>query len=151
MPKERFDWHERIKAIEREFDAARIAVSRLLEEAGKDTTILHRKISVSMIRQTLDHLEPTYLIRIFAEFESGLRVYWRHARKRHPPARTHDLLEGLAAYRKIPDGTLVEVHAAREYRNALVHERDDVIREVSLRHACRHLSVFLSMLPEDWT
>ena len=151
MPAKRFDWHERIKAVEREFDAARLAVSYFLEEARRESTILHRQTSASMIRQTLDRLEPTYLIRIFAEFESGLRVYWQYARKRRPPSRTHDLLEGLAAYRKIPDGTLFDVHAVREYRNALVHERDDVIPEVSLRHACRHLSVFLSMLPEDWS
>src|SRR5947209_2537911 len=40
MPHRRFDWHERIKAVEREYWAARIAVDQLSDTAARDPGVI---------------------------------------------------------------------------------------------------------------
>ena len=40
MPQRRFDWHERIKAVEREYWSTRIAVDRLSAQVTHDPGIL---------------------------------------------------------------------------------------------------------------
>ena len=47
-------------------------------------------------------LEGTYVIRLFAEFETGLRLYWATIRQTEPP--TQHLLDGIAARRAITPG-----------------------------------------------
>ena len=58
-------------------------------------------------------LELTYIIRLFAEFETGLRLFWPTARGTEPPGRTRDLVDGIAATRRIPFQELVNAHAVR--------------------------------------
>jgi hypothetical protein len=40
MPHSQFDWQERIKAVEREYLSARIAVKRLSAEVVRDPSVL---------------------------------------------------------------------------------------------------------------
>src|SRR5690348_17312448 len=92
----------------------RLALDRLLAEARRDPTILAGKLKVQDVAEASGRLEGTYLIRLFAEFETGLRLYWATIRMTEPP--TQHLLDGIAARREIPPARLAGAHAVREYR-----------------------------------
>ena len=93
-------------------------------------------------------MEGTYSIRLFAEFESGLREFWEVARGTDPG--THDLMEGIASMRRIPNEQRINAHAMREYRNSLVHERDEQIEPVPINQLRRILIDFFRFLPPQW-
>jgi hypothetical protein len=93
-------------------------------------------------------LEGTYIIRLFAEFETGARQYWAANWDTYP--KTVDLLSGLAARHNIPDTQRDNAHLVREYRNALVHEREEKPEVVSIAVARGYLCHFFSFLPQRW-
>lgn len=95
-----------------------------------------------------DNLEATYLIRLFAAFETGLRSYWQSVRPTVPPVK--DLIDSVTARREISLDSRDEVHQVREYRNSLVHETDEEIEPVTLADAQSRLSRFFSKLPFEW-
>ncbi len=150
MPHDRFQWFGRIKAIEREYSAAQLALDRLRSAIAADPTILMGDIRARDIRHASELLEGTYIIRLFAEFETALRLFWPAARTSDPPSRTRDLLDGVAATRRVPNDMLLNAHKVREYRNSLVHERDDPILPISIAETRSHLCKFLGRLPERW-
>src|SRR5271157_4654481 len=67
------------------------------------------------------NLESTYILRLYAEFEAGLRDYWKNHLNRttHPPM--FQLLQSLADQR-ISTDRLDDADAVRVYRNFLVHD-----------------------------
>jgi hypothetical protein len=152
MPHKLHEWLRRIKAVEREYSAVRIATDRLLAAAERDPTILPRDQAVRVrdIRDASARLDGTYIIRLFAEFESGLRVFWSTRRKTETPGRTRDLLDGIAASQRIPNDQSLNAHAVREYRNALVHERDELKLPISIAEARSDLCRFFAFLPPEW-
>src|SRR5437879_1626293 len=93
-------WAERIKRVERDFLVMRLAADRLLVDAKRDPTVLrqparpHDQLSPRDVGHASDGLEGTYVIRLFAEFETALRLYWPTSRSTAPPRQTHDLIEG---------------------------------------------------------
>jgi hypothetical protein len=111
------EWQSRIKAVEREYVAMRQAADRFREAALADPNILGRNLRHGEIVTASKHLEGTYLIRLFAEFETGARQYWNTRRPTNP--RTVDLLDGLAARCGIPDTRRDHAQLVREYRNSL--------------------------------
>jgi hypothetical protein len=143
------DWLRRIKAVEREHAAVQLATSRLLEAGRRDPTLLKAEVKYRDIVEAEKALEGTYIIRLFAEFETGLRQFWESVRDTHP--RTRDLLEGIAATRAIPDQQLSDAHEVRECRNSLVHEREDEEAEpIPIAVARGYLCRFFSFLPYQW-
>jgi len=60
MPHRRFDWHERIKAVEREYLAARRAVDRLSADVARDTGVLGEGPSPRDLKSAEENLEGTY-------------------------------------------------------------------------------------------
>lgn len=149
MPR-RDDWQSRIKAVEREYFSVRIAMDWLLETARRDPGVLRDRVDPRDVNRASEELEGTYLIRMFAEFETGLRLYWETSWGTHPP--TQDLLDGMAARRNIPDDPhRKEAHAVRRYRNSLVHEREDEdVEPIPISTARGHLCRFFSFLPFQW-
>ena len=107
-------------------------------------------VSPSDVRRASEHLEGTYLVRLFAEFETILRLYWSAVRGTSPPNRTRDLLDGIAAHRRIPSNQIANAHAVREYRNALVHQSDAETTLIPISTARAILCRFLSFLPPTW-
>src|SRR5205823_9712518 len=98
-----FEWLARIKAVEREHSATRLAVDRLLSAAQRDPSVLSaEELRVRDVRQASDRLDGTYIVRLFAEFESGLRLFWPSARSTDAPSRVRDLLDGVAARSGFP-------------------------------------------------
>jgi len=118
------EWQSRIKAVEREYVAMRQAADRFQRAALDDPTILQGNLRHGEIVVAAIHLEATYIIRLFAEFETGARQYWNSKWDTEP--RTVDLLNGLAARCGIPDTQRDNAHSVRDYRNSLLHERADL-------------------------
>jgi hypothetical protein len=85
----RDEWQTRIKAVEREYVAMRQAADRFRQAAMDDPTVLVESLRHNEIVVASRNLEGTYLIRLFAEFESGARQYWEANWNTHP--KTLDL------------------------------------------------------------
>lgn len=142
------EWQSRIKAVEREYIAMRQAADRFWESALSDPTILMDSLRHREIVRASQNLEGTYVVRLFAEFESGCRQYWRAKWSTDP--KTVDLLDGLAARCGIPDTQRDNAHQVREYRNSLVHEREEKTDAVPMATARGYLCRFFSFLPPEW-
>src|SRR5258708_16112733 len=115
------EWQSRIKAVEREYVAMRQAADHFLQAALADSTILEGNLRQGHIVVASDNLEGTYIIRLFAEFETGARQYWAANWSTDP--KTVDLLNGLAARCLIPDTQRDHAHLVRAYRTTLLPER----------------------------
>ncbi len=150
MRHDRLEWVRRIRAIEREHSAARFAIDRLLTAAKEGLLPLGTEFSLRDLRHASDRLDGTYIVRLFAEFETALRLFWAAAKATEPPSRTRDLLEGVAAMRHVPFGRLADAHTVREYRNSLVHEREQPTTAIPIAKARNYLNCFLSFLPLTW-
>jgi hypothetical protein len=150
MPAEQYRWQLRIKSVEREHRAMRLAIDRLWAAARADPSESMGDVTLADIRKASGSLDGTYLIRLFAEFETGLRLYWAAKRKSAPPSRTRDLLDSVAAIREIRLEVLAKAQGVRESRNALVHEREEAREPVSIAEARRHLCRYFSFLPPGW-
>ncbi len=141
-------WQSRIKAVEREYVAMRQAADRFLHHAHDDPTILLGDLRHGEIVSASRNLEGTYVMRLFAEFETGARQFWDAMWG--TDIKTYDLFQALAARRGIPDTDRDNGHLVREYRNSLVHEREDRPEPISIEIARRYLCVFFSYLPAQW-
>lgn len=143
---------ERIRAVENEYRAAADGVRLLMDQLRADPNWGEKHgWRARDGNQLSENLESTYLIRLYAEFEAGLRDVWAHyfARTTHPTVR--DLLIAIAGRRNIPQDWLEDADTVRLYRNAIVHEgSDDHIEALPLADARRHLCRYFSRLPEDW-
>ena len=128
--------------------AMRQAADRFRQAALDDPTILLGNLRHGEIVVAANNLEGTYLIRLFAEFETGARQCWTANWGTDP--RTVDLLDGLAARRGIPDTQRDNAHLVRAYRNALLHEREEMPEIVPIALARSHLCTFFSFLPPRW-
>ena len=128
----------------------RLAIDRLLAEARRDPTVLTGDLKLHDITIASERLEGTYIIRLFAEFETGLRLFWPTARGTDPPGRMRDLIDGVAATRRVPNAERTSAHAVREYRNFLVHERDEKVVPISISEARGSLCRFFVFLPPTW-
>ena len=147
----RQDRIDRIVAVEREYLAASVAAELLQERLDADPAFLaEHDLRSRDARNLLAHLEGTYVIRLCAEFEAGLRDAWQNAfgRPTQPPLR--DLLAAVAARRLIPQDALDRADEVREYRNALVHLGATVVAPIPIADVRRHLCRFFSRLPSRW-
>ena len=142
------EWQTRIKSVQREYVAIRQAADRFQQAAWDDPTILMENLRHAEIIKASQSLEGTYLMRLFAEFETGARQYWSTEWKTRP--KTKDLLNGLAARCGIPDTQRDHGHLVCDYRNRLVHGREDHLEVVSIVLARSYLCRFFSFLPQQW-
>jgi hypothetical protein len=138
---------ERIKAVEREY----LVIKQAVEALSRNPSPL-RSVGLESadFRQILENLEATYIVRLFAVFEAGVREVWanRHRKRTAPPMAV--LLDSLAARHKIPQKHLTNAHAIRQYRNALVHQASDDIEPTTIAQARRYLCTFFSFMPHHW-
>lgn len=150
MPSSKFEWLARVKSVEREHKATRFATDYLLTVVQNDPSSLGSDLRTRDFYKARERLEGTYTIRLFAEFETCLRIFWDATRTGRPPSRTRDLLEGVGARRRIPDDQINNAHAVREYRNSLVHEREADVEPITIGETRSRLCHFLSFLPIEW-
>lgn len=155
MP-ERRELMDRIKGAEREFCAAAHAVSHHRAAVRVGAAVLPPATSLRDLDAAADQLESTYLVRVWAEFETALRSYRRHITA-DPDDRigTESLINWTAGVRRgrsISEDVRNDVQEVREYRNVLVHERDDEEppAAIPIDVARRRLNTYLQKLPARW-
>jgi len=152
MQRKTDEWISRIKEVEREYKIARIALDRLIVDADHDSSIT-QDLRSRDIRKAVERLEGTYIIRLFAEFETGLRSYWLSTKKKkQKQTATHaKLLVDRIGGKHVKENDLISsVHVVRKYRNALIHEREIDAVPVPIPTARAHLCKFFAQLPHDW-
>jgi hypothetical protein len=154
MPNRRFDWHEHIKDVAREYQAARLAVDRLKAQVEATPDLLKKDDPTrGYLRDAHRNLEGTYLVRLFAAFEAALRSYDR-ARQNDP------MLDRVAAVLidtiggRLGQETSTAVrngaHRVRLVRNYWAHESDINPGPMTIEEAGGRLQLYLSWLPENW-
>jgi hypothetical protein len=142
---------KRIRAVETEYRVVTQAVAVLDQESRRRPELLRGEgLRASDVAAAADRLEERYLTALFAEFEAGLRDVWKNALSQTTEPRVRDLIDALAARRKVPLDVQQEVHDVREYRNEMVHEGGDEAESIALREAAASLCRFFSRMPLDW-
>jgi len=150
MPLRQDEWQRRIKSVDREYAASRLAIDRLLVDAADDPNIIKEQLQVREIKTASDELEATYIVRLFSEFETSLRAYWRSVRHTRPPRQARNLVDGVAVRARVPYEFVANAHSVREYRNLIVHEEAEAADPVTILVARRYLCRFLARLPHEW-
>jgi hypothetical protein len=141
---------DRIKAAEREYQAAVLAAMTLRAALRKDPGLLDPPLTPADVLGLVKNLEATFLMRLFAEFEAGLRDVWANWCKKVSLPKAEDLLNSLAARRGVPDAARNNAHAVRKYRNALVHEGSETADPIPMDRARKYLCTFFGRMPLDW-
>ena len=152
-------WFGVVKAVERHRNGASVAVATLRRMVETGESDLPDGLSLRDLRALaggegigLGEVEKTFFIRLFAAFEEACRrCCLDHIQRRSRRVGAEDLLDSLQnryPLRITPD-LLAEVHAARNYRNDLVHLNEG-FRPIPFEEARRHLARFLNGLPDDW-
>lgn len=154
MPNRRFDWHQHIKDVEGEYNAARIAVDWLKAQVASTPEILKREDGTrAYLRETELNLEGTYIVRLFAAFEAALRSYDRA--RHNDPNRDQTasvLIDTIGGRRGQGISTAVRdgAHAVRVVRNYWAHENDEMPAPMNMAEARARLQTYLSWLPDEW-
>jgi len=142
------DWQSRIKSVDNEYKAMRQASERFRKMALDDPSILEVGSEHRHLVAACANLESTYLIRLFAEFETGARQFWASQKSTKP--NTAALLKGLASRCRIPSAELLLADSVRKYRNCLVHEFTESPKPIPLAEARGYLCRFFAFLPPRW-
>lgn len=140
---------KRVAGVEREYQAAVIAAALLGEKLRVDPSFLLPSLEARDAKAMLANIEATFLIRLFAEFEAGLRDVWKDVSRKstRPPMKV--LIDRIAARQAISGPILDEVHHVRRYRNSLVHDDADSVEPLDLKSARRRLCRFLGRMPPE--
>jgi hypothetical protein len=147
---------DRVKGAERECYVVAAAVNHYGQSVQASDAHLPDKTSPRDLVTAADKVESTYMIRIWAEFETALRSYRRHITgdpdDRISTINLIDWTAGVKRDRAISEDVRDDVHEVREYRNYLVHERDDQDPpdEVVIDVARTRLNTLLHCLPINW-
>lgn len=150
-PGKKTERSERMKSVEREYQIAETALAALEEALTQHSGLLTAKgLSVADLRTYRGKLQETYFIRLFAEFETGLKDYWKNGLHEDPQTRIMDVITSVGARHRILDAWRINTHAARKYRNRLIHEEDAESDPMNLTDARRYLGRFFGSLPDDW-
>ena len=149
----RFEWHQHIKDVEGEYQAARMALDRLKADFARMPDLLKRREERAYLRAADRNLEGTYLVRLFAAFEAALRSY---DRARHNDPNRNEvasvLIDATGGRRGqgIADDVRKGAHAVRRARNYWAHEDDATPERMAVADARAQLQEYLSWLPDEW-
>ena len=150
-PGKKTDRSERMKSVEREYQVAEMARSALEDALDKHSGLLTGNgLTIADLRVYRAKLHDTYFIRLFAEFETGLKDYWKNGLKENPNTRIMDVISSVGARHRVIEAWRINVHAARKYRNRLIHEEDAEGDAVTLSEARRYLGRYFGSLPDNW-
>jgi hypothetical protein len=153
---ERQAFIDRVKGAEREYFVVAAAIAYYTPATDAGDAQLPPKTSARDLVAAADKAESTYLIRMWAEFETALRSYrCNFIGDPNDQIRTRNLIDwtaGVKQGRAISEDVRDEVHEVREYRNFLVHERDDQEPPVpiTIAEVRKRLNTLLHCLPLLW-
>ena len=150
-PGKKTERSERMKAVEREYQVAEKARDALEKARTHPSALLTaERLSVVDLRAYRSKLQDTYFIRLFAEFETGLKDYWKHGLGEDPKTRIMDVIASVGARHRVGDAIRINVHVARKWRNRLIHDEDAEGESITLAEARRYLGRFFGSLPDNW-
>jgi hypothetical protein len=137
-----------------EYEVVAAAVVRYQADVQAATATLPEGTQPHHLAAAVDELEGTYLIRLWAVFEAAWTSFWRY-RTNRPDGRIRafDLIQwaqGVQEGRPVDAAITPLVHQVREYRNFLVHDRDNPAPRVPIREARTRLNKHLAKLPFEW-
>jgi hypothetical protein len=146
----------RVKRLNDEYLAARGALAYVARNWQAHTIFNASElepIGPQDIKNAAEHLEETFIIRLFAEFEGMLKEYLA---QHHPgiavpeDARAVWLIDRVATLQSphIVQPLRMRVHAVRRYRNALVHSGIMMPIPLQFGEARSSLNTYLDKLPE---
>lgn len=147
----KYEWHERLKEVLRNYETAlrTVEVFRRLAASNPDL-LFDNDLSLREIDDVLHQLGVLYFTRLYACFESALRHFWRCEVRNTRPS-TEVLIDSIAARRGVSQDALDDVHDVREFRNYLIHEDYSPSRQFTIQEASKCLHMFISRLPETWS
>lgn len=138
-----------MKRVEREFRIAELASDLPRERLRTEPSFLvEQDLGAEDAGQFRERLEETYIVRLFAVFETGLREAWSSALKQATEPPAEHLLNGIAARRTVPTDLTESVHQIRRFRNTIVHGGE--AEAVSMADASGRLNRFFARLPPNW-
>jgi hypothetical protein len=143
---------KRLNDAKGEWSAASLALERLVRHVAADASVVRESQHVlrpSMVRESFRHIEITFILRIYAEFEGILRDYWNAVRQRERRTPMEVLVERIGALRHISSDVLQSVHDVRDLRNAIVHHRPRQAG-ISLVECEARLASLGAWLPLEW-
>jgi len=147
----RDQWIEWIREVERESETAAYAIELLQVQLRRDPSSLdYRDLGYSDFVSTRENREATYLLRLFAVFENGLRDAWSKSEGKTTHPGANDLINAFAARCRMPNDRVTDAHRIRVYRNSIVHEESESAEPATLPEARRVLCRFFSFLPDEW-
>ena len=154
MPYRRFDWHEHITEVWGEYKSARAAVDRLKGAVAATPDVLKNDLTArKYLRSADEHLEGTYIVRLFASFEAALRSYDR-AKHADPDRKTDAavMIDQIAGKRGrgIQTGIRQKAQEVRLVRNFWAHESDVDPGPMTVDEARARLQAYLHELPDEW-
>ena len=152
-PGKRTDHCERMKAVEREYQVAELAREALEDAITRHSDLLTAGgLEAVDLRTYRNKLHDTDFMRLFfAEFETGLKDYLKNGLNEDPRTRIMDVIHSVSArHRGVIDAWRINVHAARRYRNHLIHEEDAEAAPMGLMDARRYFGRFFGCVPETW-
>lgn len=123
----------------------------LTEQLSNDPSTL-KKIDCGWadFRNVVENHGDNFVIRMFAEFETGLREIWYKGFRKSTEPRTVDLLVSMATRRQVPLNTYEYADRVRSYRNALVHVTDEEVEPMTVAEVRAALCRFFSYMPDSW-
>jgi hypothetical protein len=101
-----------------------------------------------------DKLEATYIIRMYAEFEAGLRDYWKNHLGQNTRPPMIQLVRHAIPNQYFTQDCIDNADDVRVYRNFLVHDiEEDPPADVvvfSVEQAKTHLCTYFGRLDPRW-
>lgn len=119
MPFHLSEWQERVKSVENEYKSVRVAVDQLMAAVALDPTALKSQARPESLSVAARNLAGTYIVRLFAAFESALCSYQR-ARHNDPTLQNVSTLIDTIGGRRgqgISEKVRKGAHRVREVRN----------------------------------
>lgn len=149
--KRRDRWIGWMRAIEREYQVSEFALAILSNRLNDDPSLLKQiDCGWADYRNVIDNHAGNFVVRKFAEFETGLRELWRQYFRRTTEPRMADLLSSIASRRQVAFGDFQNADEVRIHRNALVHATDEAIVPMSVVEVRTALCKFFSYMPYTW-
>ncbi len=147
---ERSDAYRRLARVRDEFEAARLALAYTLAQMQAGVPINGpQNMALPEMRLSARHLEVTYLLRLYAEYEGILMDYWLGGMRRRTRPQMKVLMDRIASNQTMSAGNLFDAHRVRDFRNDIVHHN---VRDprLTFRDCASRLGTYLRWLPVRW-
>ena len=144
----RSQWMRRIKSVEREFKIVRSSLNKTISDLAADPNLILQETRPRDYNLASDQLGATYLIRLYAEFEAGLRDHYASLKPKNPKMEV--LVDTLATRYGIPIEVTEDVHKVRNCRNDCVHNAMEKLSCDAVALYRGHLCHYFYCLPLMW-